>query len=332
MQGEGHVQAGRGQGDEHVAAAGRGRRPRRRRRGRSGRTTSARPRSGPSGWRAVPRHGAHRAAEVEHEQRRRARDVAAAGALARVQRDERAQADEDDRPAHDGPRQLARRTPSRPCPPAGPAGAVAAAGVPRRPAARPRTAPLPARAGTTSSGEARRPPVATTAETSSGAAAKPRLPPRENQPIAVWLPRLRDARHAGGLGVVGGDPDPGHRDDRQRQGVGAADPAQRDADAADQRAHRQQPGHGPLVGERAEQRLHHRGQQGRGEDDAGGRGVGVGALGDEERARARPRRPGRRPRRRARGTAASDRVRSWASWFVGHSLDRHRGARLSRFR
>ncbi len=48
----------------------------------------------------------------------------------------------------------------------------------------------PARAGTTSSGEARRPPVAMTAETISGAAAKPMLPPRENRPMALWLPRL----------------------------------------------------------------------------------------------------------------------------------------------
>lgn len=49
---------------------------------------------------------------------------------------------------------------------------------------------LPTRAGTTNSGARRRPPEATTAVTMSGAAAKPRLPPTENQPIAVWLPRL----------------------------------------------------------------------------------------------------------------------------------------------
>jgi hypothetical protein len=47
-----------------------------------------------------------------------------------------------------------------------------------------------ARAGSTSSGVMRRLPPATTAPTRSGASAKPRLPPVENQPIAVWLPRL----------------------------------------------------------------------------------------------------------------------------------------------
>src|SRR5688572_11259578 len=45
---------------------------------------------------------------------------------------------------------------------------------------------LPTSAGRTNSGEAPRPPIATTQATRSGAAAKPRLPPRENQLIAVW--------------------------------------------------------------------------------------------------------------------------------------------------
>lgn len=47
---------------------------------------------------------------------------------------------------------------------------------------------LPTTAGTTSSGENRSPPVDTTAATMRGATAKPILPPKENHPIALWLP------------------------------------------------------------------------------------------------------------------------------------------------
>lgn len=71
---------------------------------------------------------------------------------------------------------------SRPAP-----SAAAGAGA-VRPAAE-RTAAVhsatPARAGRPSRGEARSPPVATTAATSGGANAKPTFPPSANQPIAV---------------------------------------------------------------------------------------------------------------------------------------------------
>lgn len=46
----------------------------------------------------------------------------------------------------------------------------------------------PARAGSTSSGVRLSAPEATTAETMSGASAKPMVPPVENQPMARWLP------------------------------------------------------------------------------------------------------------------------------------------------
>ena len=48
----------------------------------------------------------------------------------------------------------------------------------------------PASAGNTSSGVSRNPPGPTTAATMSGAVAKPKLPPTENQAIALWLPPL----------------------------------------------------------------------------------------------------------------------------------------------
>jgi hypothetical protein len=79
--------------------------------------------------------------------------------------------------------------PQSSAPPGGAAWVAAGRGVVRA-----RTAAmhsrLPTTAGRTSSGEAPRPPTATTTPTRSGAAAKPRLPPRENQLIAVWLPPL----------------------------------------------------------------------------------------------------------------------------------------------
>src|SRR5690348_7428683 len=58
----------------------------------------------------------------------------------------------------------------------------------------------PATAGRASRGEAPSPPGATTAATSGGARAKPTLPPRENQPMAVLLPpaAARAARAASG--------------------------------------------------------------------------------------------------------------------------------------
>ncbi|CAM5733537.1 hypothetical protein STENM223S_03798 [Streptomyces tendae] len=69
---------------------------------------------------------------------------------------------------------------------------VPAAGGPAVPAGRGRSArstgrhsAAPATAGSRSSGVSRRPPTATTAATVSGARAKPRLPPSENQPIAA---------------------------------------------------------------------------------------------------------------------------------------------------
>ncbi|CAM5719377.1 hypothetical protein SHIRM173S_01215 [Streptomyces hirsutus] len=48
----------------------------------------------------------------------------------------------------------------------------------------------PTTAGSTSSGVRPSPPTATTAATMTGASAKPRLPPSENHPIALWLPSL----------------------------------------------------------------------------------------------------------------------------------------------
>ncbi len=85
-----------------------------------------------------------------------------------------------------------------------------------------------------------------------------------------------------GLGVVRRDSHAGQRDGRERDGVGVAHPAQRDAQAREQCADREQPGDGPAVGQHAEERLGQRGQHRGREDDARDGRVAVGALGDEE--------------------------------------------------